>query len=384
MTNKYIKESSGKILQNLFKQYLKVTLFFVAGVGLLFLVFSLITWTIKEVKYQREVTDQEHWHGVVTEKQLEKRKISYQCNPRQVSYNSTETYKSGGKTKTRKVTRYITEYDTCYKNVFDTYIKISYGDKIFYDEGIVYDKGFLNNKEPNEFLISDEWKKIEVGMPAAVEKNYKNYLKANRYSIFGQDYSDKIKRTYEKYGKLVPSWPKTYDRFKINQVFQIDNYQDIQPFQKFSEQEMNQFNDKLFQINGNLNNPKNFEDGKIKEVSTIIMFIPDKMDDFYLGIDEKWEGVNKNEIVIYINLSPENHCTRLQVQSWSISKFEIETKLDSFCYGNFGQKSQNKLDFDNMNKLFEEIERQIKTNFSRQEMKEFDYINQENRRNRYI
>lgn len=366
------------------EKYLKIVLLAVVGIGVVFLLSNLINWGIKEIKYQNEVTDQEHWHGIVTDKKLEKRRVSYPCNPRQISYVSTETYRSNGKTRTRRVTRYRTEYDTCYKHVFDTYASLSFGDKIFYNQETLYDAGLFSNKEPDQFLISNEWKKVEVGTPAAAEKNYKNYLKANRYSIFGQDYSDKIKRTYEKYAKLVPDWPKTYDRFKINQVFQIQAIEGIQPFQNFSQEEMSKFNDKLFLINGNLNNPKNFEDGKIKEVSTIIMFIPDQMDDMYLGVEEKWEGVNKNEVVVYVNLSPENHCTRIQIQSWSISKFEIETKLDSFCYQNFGEKSQNKLNFVNMEKLFEEIENQIKTNYTREEMKNFDYINQENRRNRNL
>jgi hypothetical protein len=308
-------------------------LFSVAIVGVIVLFAFAVDYRVRRWQIDRQLSDIEIFNGTIKSKDAVSKDIKYDCNPHSVGFG-----------KKRRVV-----YDTCTRQVIYYSIDLSFGD--------IIDYGIRDANQTPPY----NWKILQVGQAASVAKNYKNYIKASDTTILKRK---AFLESYE-YKNMVPNPPRVYNEIFIDQVISINSKKE--QFRSIGRDDFAYFNRELQKLNGSL--------GETKQLNTIIILVPDFMNDFIFAVDEKWIGGNKNEVVIFVNLNKENNkVTRVQTLSWSKENGAIETALDNEIVNNQGLNINNAADID---KFLSATKNVLNDKFDRQSMKEYEYLVEE-------
>lgn len=291
-----------------------------------------LDWGVRRWKLEQKLSDIEIFNGTVAKKNSQLEQVNYSCNPQTVYSPSTKATK--------------TVYQNCTREVVNYSIELSFGDKIDY--------GTLNKGQSAPKL----WQEIKPGQPASVPKNYKNYIKASETTILKR----KAFLDSYQYAKLVPEIPKVYDKIKVNQVIQISH---SDGYTKYEGEQMDLFNTQLSRLNGKL--------GESKQLNTIVILLPDYMNDMIFAVDQKWIGGNKNEVILFVNLAKDKSITRVQSLSWSTQNGEIESKLDNILVYQIKQLNTDQQILETV----DYIQTTLESTFDRKSMKDYEYLLQE-------
>lgn len=289
-------------------------------------------------------TDVEIWNGRVTAKNRHHGQYTetYSCNcrtkTRRVSYTTT----SGSGKNARTVTKYRTEQyeecDTCSRQWYTVKWNCSttFGDiNIAKVESL--STGVYNTPNPQAF------EKIVVGEPASTTKNYTNYLQGSDFSILknrGMAIPPEIK---------IPAYPtNVYDIYKINRFFT-----DL----PFTQSELDQWNEMVAKLNRDVGGPKQ---------ANIIIYVTKHGTDFADMVEARWEGLNKNDIVLVIGMG-ETQPKWAKVLSW--------TKREDFkIHVRDRVMRLTTLDMTGVSAILTE---EVAARFERRQMKEFEYLENE-------
>ena len=291
-----------------------------------------VDWGVRRWQMEQKLSDTEIFNGTVSNKIAQLETVTYPCNPRTV-YNP--------RTKTSK-----TIYEDCRRDVINYRIELSFGDTLDYG---TQDR---SQRPPRE------WQDLNLGQPASLPKKYRNYIKASDTTILKR----KAFLSNYQYAKLVPEIPRVYDRIKVDQVIAIN---DKDGYKKYDKAQMDIFNKRLAGLNGKL--------GESKQLNTIVILVPDYMNDMIYAVDQKWIGGNKNEVIVFINLAKDRSITRVQSLSWSTSNGDIEAKLDNILVNEVKQINNE----EEINTAIDKIQSTLDSTFDRKSMQDYEYLLQE-------
>ncbi|AJF40789.1 hypothetical protein AVV29_gp021 [Vibrio phage phi 3] len=126
-------------------------------------------------------------------------------------------------------------------------------------------------KEPPRFT------KVEIGEYFARENNYKNYLKANKDSLFYKN-----REAAENYKGIIPAYPRVYDYYRNSKVFN---------FSKVSTQDAETLILEWLK-----------EYGGTKQVNIIAVFTEEGTEYFDM-LQARWGGVKKNDVLLMYGMS---------------------------------------------------------------------------------
>jgi len=152
----------------------------------------------------------------------------------------------------------------------------------------------------------------------------------------------------EKYSKLLPKYPDTiYHRWRLDRIIRmggvkVDNIKEL--------------NYRLSEINGEL--------GSKKQCNAIVVLIKNQPREYLYALEQYWVGANKNDIVLVISVDGENKIQWADVLAFvqkSIFKIELRDEIQ-------------KMPILEMDKVLTTLEDQIKKNYKRKRMRDFEYL----------
>lgn len=247
---------------------------------------------------------------------------SYQCRCRDVTSCS-----GSGKSRSCSTSRVC---DTCYEhsNDWDWRVKTTLGDL---NISRVDRRG---DSEPPRFS------KVIIGEPAAMEFSYTNYIKAVPDSLFA--FSPLL---VEKYKNSIPSYPSTFDYYRVNRVL------------NYTKADTSDWNDIISERLKTL--------GPSKQVN-VVAVLTSKSLDFSEALIYQWAGAKKNDVVMVYGVDP-NDNTIQWFQSFSVGNGVENGSLHATLKAmSLGEAVDSKLI--NMNLDI------IKSNFHRVPMEKFEYL----------
>jgi len=293
------------------------------------IVVAIVVGTIELGKYGQTV-DYELWNGKVVSKEVDDGHYtrSYDCN-------CTQSCSGSGSNRSCTET-----CQTCYE---DHYTR-SY-DGLTTVGGIIFDSiDSTSRSRRDSFPPPLAYKRCQIGEPATLEKSYTNYVQAVPQSLF----SDKSRGN--EYDAQVPAYPKVYDFYKIRRVLNIGTKVDAPSLNTFLSNELKTL-------------------GRQKQVNIIVILTPIKDPMYRYAVERKWEGGNKNDVVVMLGLDGEN-IVWADVMTWALNKgnelFHV-TMRDSLI---------NLKTYD-VGKVGTTITSTIKQYYDRPEMKQFEYLKDE-------
>ncbi len=186
------------------------------------------------------------------------------------------------------------------------------------------------------------WDAVIIGEPTSHLHSYKNYIKAAADSLFHRE------GLVEKYSKLLPKYPDTiYHRWRLDRIIRmggvkVDNIKEL--------------NYRLSEINGEL--------GSKKQCNAIVVLIKNQPREYLYALEQYWVGGNKNDIVLVISVDDENKIQWADVLAFvqkSIFKIELRDEIQ-------------KMPILEMDKVLTTLEDQIKKNYKRKRMRDFEYL----------
>lgn len=271
--------------------------------------------------------DTEIISGYVTDKKAEHVSCehSYQCNPRQVTSCS-------GSGKSRSCST-RTVWSTCYEHSYDV------------DWDVKTTVGTITIDRVDRRGLSEpaRWSKVKVGEPAAATNFYQNYVKASKDSLFHIDPT-----LMKKYDKKLPQYPKIFDYYQVNRVFNFD--------QVWGTQNWNEI------ISGWLKDA-----GKRKQVNFIAV-VTRNPQDFADALYYAWEGGKKNDVIAVYGVDEERKVRWAQVNSFASGvgnqELLIRMRLESLGKEISDDFLKEQLSF-------------VDKDFKRYEMSNFDYLKEQ-------
>lgn len=227
------------------------------------------TWTLGKVG---KTLDIEIWNGQVTGKERvhDHYERSYDCN--------CTTDEDGYETCM-----------TCYEDRFTVtwrgYTTVGNFTFQHLDRGsrLVY-------QSPDPYLYVE----CKPGDPASIEHTYTNYIQAVEHTLY---YRDKNIQTSHN----IPEYPRVYDFYKVNRVLEIGS-PDLNVSKSLINHELNVYLKQL---------------GPKKEVNPILIFTDIQDRSLIYSLENKWEGFNKNDVVILISTLDGEHIEWVEVGSWA-------------------------------------------------------------------
>lgn len=161
--------------------------------------------------------------------------------------------------------------DTCYEHAYDI------------DWNVLTNVGNLEIDRIDRQGVDTppRWSNVYIGEPASTSKNYDNYIKGAKFSIF--NYKDN--QLDQKYAKMIPNYPSVYDYYRINRVVPVGI---LIP--------------NMIALNQGLNNQLRIL-GPQKQAN-IVMVIVNTTDPAYrYALERAWIGGKKNDIIIVIGMT---------------------------------------------------------------------------------
>jgi len=284
--------------------------------GLSFLVFVMSTPHSIEI-----------WNGLVTDKQQVRVRCShsYQCNCVNVCSGAGDT---------RTCTRVC---QTCYRHTHD------YDWRVFTNLGRNHYTN-IPRVDSQGRRTPPRWDKVIVGEPFSRENRYPDYLKASNSSIF---YS-RNRKPNEEYDKLIPEYPRVYDIYRSNHIFEASANR------RFSNSDLRNMNEQLKARLGNW--------GPRHQINMILVFT-DQSREFMTYMVNEWEGGRKNDAILFINLSDDNTVNWVDIHSWTKNEF----------FNSIIRAEILALDKFDIESLWNILNAKVK-HFERIEMEEFRYL----------
>lgn len=297
-------------------------------VGIIFAIAGLLATTAAFYGSAAVATaDVEIWNGKVLGKDRvhDTYEESYSCNCRTTGSGQNQT----ATCDTCYETHYTVEW-TCSTTVGDIRI-----DKKDSTSRSVY-------KTPNSAFFDS----IGLGDPAAKRHTYTNYVQAVPQSLFAASPKELRKR----FAGLVPAYPdQVYNFFKINR-FLTPGY---------STPDAARWNNDISMMLRDL--------GPTKQVNAIVVVAKTNDPEYEYALQDAWEGVNKNDVVLLIGSAAWPKIDFVRVISWTKNElFKIELRDNVQNLGTIQREPVMKL-----------LSAQIAKNFERRHMAEFEYLKAE-------
>ena len=266
---------------------------------------------------------------------------SYSCNC--VTKYRTESYSTGsGKnrsTRTRRVS--YQSCSTCYRKWFTV--------KWNCDSTIgQFSFGSVQSLLPTVYATPNPvpFDLVKVGEPASRTLSYENYIQSSTYSL----YNTRIKNS-SAFG-VLPEYP-----LAIHDLFKIDRFVNVGV--KMDVAEVKVWNDEIAKVNSVV--------GPKKQGNVVFVLTQNQPMDYADALEAKWEGVNKNDIVVVTNLDLTGNITWTKILSW--------TKAEDFKIA--VRDRINAVKVLDREKILGIIQEEAVGKFERRKMAEFAYLKDE-------
>jgi hypothetical protein len=185
------------------------------------------------------------------------------------------------------------------------------------------------------------WTHTIIGEAAYDYHTYKNYIKAAEFTLF-ENY-----KSFKDSGWAVPTYPQIYDYYRIDKAFLV-NGKTISVYPKFSKG--------LNEVNARI--------GSMKQVN-INMIVTNNNDKYIYALSKRWKGLKKNDLVIIIGTSDFHKIDWVRAASWSKKDMvHVLIRDDIMAIGSL----------DSTDKIIATIDKDVRENYLRREMKEFEYL----------
>lgn len=256
---------------------------------------------------------------------------AYDCNPHQVQ---------SGKDANGRPT-YTTKYDTCYRTHWTVeWVANSTVGEFQIEKFDKTSKSVWNSPDPVRYTNT------VIGEPAAKQHRYTNYIQAVPNSLFAK-VDGTVKNKFKGY---LPNYPdQVYDLYKINRLVT----------QGVTVQDAKAWNDDLSNMLREL--------GPAKQVNAIVV-LTNIIDPSYAdALKDHWDGANKNDVVLVISTEDGKNINAAHVISWTkneLFKIELKDRIEDIQVLDRVQ-------------IMQTLDSQIKKNFDRRKMKEFEYLDTE-------
>lgn len=275
------------------KRYMLIATAFGIAIG-----FSIMLLMFAEANKASVFNDVEIWNGVVTNKTRTHGTFdeSYNCNcktkTRKVSYSTTV----GSGKNARSVTEYRTESyevcDTCYRKWFTVNweCQTTIGN---------FNLGKQQSMLPTIYEVPNPvaYERIVIGEPAAKTNTYVNYIQASDQSLI------KKRQGSIPAGYVIPEYPtKIYDLYKVDRFFT-----DV----PLGEPASSAWQKEVANINRDV--------GPKKQANVILMVTKNNLD-YADYVEAKWDGLNKNDILLVIGVDSNKQVTWASIRSWTKSE----------------------------------------------------------------
>jgi len=274
--------------------------------------------------YGSKVADTELWNGKIVSKARvhDTYEESYSCN--------CHTTRSGNST--------TTTCDTCYRTHYTVHwgCESTIGSFTIKDLDSLF-RSVYSEPDPNRFTI------IHVGDPVAQTHMYTNYVQAVPNSLFAAVDANLMKS----FEPILPEEP-----IHIYDIYHVDRF--LSP--GFSFVDAPQWNADISEMLKDI--------GTQKQVNVSIVVAKTADRSYAEALRTKWEGVNKNDVVVVFGSLDGQKIEFVQALSWTkseIFKVELIDKLQSL-----GTISRPQ--------VISIIHDQILKNFERRHMREFKYL----------
>ena len=296
-------------------------------------VMFFITPILYLMAYNADLNDQEVLSGkVVSKAQVPVPcEHSYKCNPYYVSVSHSVYHRVGKSGYYSHYTTMEKRWHTCYEHARDYSWKVQTSFKS-YDIGRVDRQGLV---EPPRYTQSI------IGEPAYDYHTYKNYVKAAEFSLFSEN------KNFNDSMYTVPTYPQIYDYWRIDKAF----------FVKGKSVSVNPVYSKgLGEINARI--------GSTKQVNLIMIATNSNQNEIY-AISKKWKGLKKNDFVIVVGTQDFHKIDWVRAISWSKKDMvHVLVRDDIMAIGSL----------DSSTKILATIDKDVRENYLRREMKEFEYL----------
>ena len=290
---------------------------FLPGAALVGLVFLL--------SFGGQVADTEVWSGKITSKERlhDTYEESYECN-------CTTSRDSKGNTTRSCSTCYRTHYTV------EWLAKSTIGNfrvrKLDETSSSVY-----RTPDPSRYTV------IQPGDACSDTHTYTNYVQAVPNSLFASVKGSLMSQ----YANMLPKYPDDiYDLYKINRFVQVG----------FAFTDSAQWNEDIALALRDL--------GPQKQVNLIVVVAKTLDPDYAFALQQHWEGVNKNDVVLVIGSQDGQKIDWVRTLSWTkeeIFKIQLNDRIQE-------------LGIIDRTKIIPIVTDQIGKNFVRRRMREFEYL----------
>jgi hypothetical protein len=186
------------------------------------------------------------------------------------------------------------------------------------------------------------WGKAFVNEPVAIETTFENFIKANPKTVLTRMGNKEIKGVY------VPAPPvQTYDYYRVNRYLTVG----------FADPHGQEW---LWLLN-NLNATY----GPTKQVNVVVVAVKTDNPNYEYLLEEKWLGGKKNDLILLLGVPEPPKIAWAKVISWSKSEdLKVELRDTILELGTLDRRDD----------IIKATEEQIKTNWHRRHMKDFEYL----------
>ena len=198
---------------------------------------------------------------------------------------------------------------------------------------------------PTVYNVSDpeRYTKIVIGDPASITKPYTNYVQGSEFSI--------IKRRQQQIPAdvKIAAYPTgIYDIYKLDRFIT-----DVE----MSAEDKNKWNTMVSELN---------RDVAGKKQANIVVYVTKYGSNFADMLEAKWDGVNKNDIVLVIGMS-ENKIGWSKVISWTKREdFKIQVRDRVNALPTLDSSAVSAI-----------LSQEVADKFERRQMKDFQYLENE-------
>ncbi len=254
--------------------------------------------------------------------------------------------------KTRKHGSYIRSY-SCFCTTDSKGVQTCqtcYEDRYTVSWDVISTVGDFNIKNLDETSRSvydepdpPDYTSVVINEPAAARQRYTNYVQTAKQSLFYK------RGNSTKFNDIIPNYPdKIYDRWKNDRVLTAG----------ISIPDVNEWNTKIAEGLKDL--------GPQKQVNLIFLLAKTNDPTYEYAIAEKWEGGNKNDVIVIIGAEAFPTIDFVRVMSWTKNElFKVELRD---AISKMGSVDDTAIDV---------ALTQISKNFERRRMREFEYLKEE-------
>jgi len=270
-----------------------------------------------------KTTDVEIWNGRIASKDFGEQGCchSYSCNCIPVCSSDGK-----GNTSCHDVC------STCYRHSHDLY----WSAKTTNGEVVVND-----TCNPPSSFPPEEWKRISIGDPTAIEHMYINYIKGLPGKFFRRPW------LVDKYRSKLPAYPRVHGH-SVNRFLMTvlgESIPDVTNLEK-----------RLAELNADL--------GRVRQVNIIVVVTGEKSSEYVDALAEAWLGGKKNDLIVVVGVPTFPNIEWVKVISWTDVR-EVRDGIE--------QRVARMGDF-NGDRLLSIVRDEAGSKFQRRHMGDFRYL----------